>query len=242
VKKALYAFVALLAIGAAGVYLALNYVDVIVKWALEHYGPDVTGVTVNVGEVKISPKDGRGSIRNLELGSPAGFSAPRTARLGEIRVALDPATLTAPVIVIHELVIDAPQVTYERGNKTTNLDAIQQRIDAYVQRMDAEGASQGREAARKAKRRFIVQRLTLRGARVTMTNPALRGQGIAFELPDVQLRDLGQREGGLTASELAARVTAALQNRIAQKVMGSIELLRRGGVEGAVDALKGLIK
>lgn len=240
-KKAAIALLVLLLLGAGGAYLALNYVDVIVKWALEHYGPEVTGVTVNVGEVKISPRDGRGSIRGLELGSPPGFAAPRSARFGEIRVSLDPATLTAPVIVIRELVVDAPQVTYERGNKTTNLDAIQQRIDAYVQRLDAESAAEGRDV-RKSKRRFIVQRLTLKGARVTMTNPGLRGQGIAFELPDVQLRDLGQREGGLTASEIAARVTAALQNRIAQKVMGSIDLLRRGGVEGAVDALKGLLR
>ena len=35
------------------------------------------------------------------------------------------------------------------------------------------------------RRGFIVERLTLRGAKVTMTNPALRGQGITFDLPDI---------------------------------------------------------
>jgi len=240
-KKALYAFAILLLLGAAGVYLAFNYIDVIVKVALEHYGPKVTGVSVKVGEVRISPKDGRGSIRGLELGSPAGFSAPRTARFGEVRVALDPATITAPVIVIHELVLEAPQITYERNDKATNLDAIQRRIDAYVKQAQGDAASDG-AVSRTTRRRFIVEHFAIRGARVTMTNPALRGQGVGFDLPEVQLRDVGRREGGLTASEVASRVAGALQNRIAQKVLSNIDLLRRGGVEGAVEALKGLLK
>jgi hypothetical protein len=241
VKKALYALAALLLLGGVGVYLAYNYVDVIVKMALEYYGPRVTGVAIKVGTVHISPKDGRGSIRDVELGSPPGFSAARSGRFGEVRVALDPATLAEPVIVIRELTLEAPQITYERGERGSNLDAIQKRIDAYVKQ--AEGAESAGSAGRVGvKRRFIVERLTIRGGRVTMTNPGLRGQGIGFDLPEVQLRDVGRREGGLTASEVASRVAGALQNRIAQRVLSNIDLLRRGGVEGAVDALRGLLK
>jgi uncharacterized protein involved in outer membrane biogenesis len=240
VKKALWAFAALLVLGAAGLYLAFNYIDVNVKVAFERYGPKVTGVAVDVGEVKISPRDGRGVVRNLELGNPPGFSAARAARFGEIRVALDPATLMSPVTVIHELAIESPQVTYERGNKTTNLEAIQRSIDAYAKQAEAE-APKGSDA-RKDKRRFVIERLVIRGGRVTMTTAGLRGQGIHFDLPEVQMRDLGRAEGGLTASELASRIAATLQNRIAQRVLSNVELLRRGGVEGAVDALKGLLK
>jgi hypothetical protein len=37
-------------------------------------------------------------------------------------------------------------------------------------------------------------------------------------------------------------VTGVIQQRIAQKVVTNIDLLRRGGVEGAIDALRGLLK
>src|SRR3954463_1678520 len=104
-KRVLAGVVVLATLGALGVYLAFNYVDVIVKVALEHWGPDVTGTSVKVGEVRISVKSGRGSIRNLESGNPAGFAAKSAARFGEIRVAVDPATLTDPLIVIHELAV-----------------------------------------------------------------------------------------------------------------------------------------
>jgi hypothetical protein len=36
-------------------------------------------------------------------------------------------------------------------------------------------------------------------------------------------------------------VTNAIIARIAQRVLSNIDLLRKGGIEGAIDALKGLI-
>jgi uncharacterized protein involved in outer membrane biogenesis len=240
VRKAFIGLVVALALGAAGVYLAFNYIDVIVTMVLEHWGPDVTGVTVKVGEVRISPTDGRGAIRGLELGSPAGFTSPRTARFGEIRVALDPATITSPVIFIRELAIEAPQIVYEKGANATNLAVIQRQIEAYAAKgAAAEGAGKGSYSV---KRRFIIESLVIRGGKVTMTTAGLRGQGINFDLPEVQLRDIGKSSNGVTASEAAALVVATLQVKIAQKVLTNMDLLRKGGVEGAIDALRGLIK
>jgi hypothetical protein len=37
-------------------------------------------------------------------------------------------------------------------------------------------------------------------------------------------------------------VAGELQARIAQRVLTNLELLRKGGVEGAIDALKGLLR
>jgi uncharacterized protein involved in outer membrane biogenesis len=239
-KKALAVVAVLVALVAAGAWLAYNSLDVIVKMALEHWGPDVTGVDVKVGEVRISPRDGQGSIRGLELGSPRGFGAPRALRFGEVRLAIDPATVTSPVIVVHEIAIEAPQIVYEKAGGQANLDAIQKSIEAYAKSSGA--AEAPGHAGTSLKRRFIIERLTIRGGRVTMTAAGLRGQGIGFDLPEIELRGIGKRSGGVTASEAAAEVASALQVKIAQKLLTNVDLLRRGGVEGAIDALKGLLK
>jgi hypothetical protein len=240
-KKVLIGLAVLLVLVGGGIYLAYNSLDIIVKMALEHYGPQVTGASFKVGEVQLSIRDGRGTLRNIEIGNPAGFSSPRAARLGEIRVAIEPRTLTDPVVLLHELAVISPLITYERAKNATNLDAIQKNIEAYIQRSG--GPSESRPAeAKKGRRKFIIERLVIRGAKVTMTNPALRGQGVSFDLPDIDLRDVGKRQGGATASEIGNLVTGVIQQRIAQKVVTNIDLLRRGGVEGALDALKGLLK
>jgi uncharacterized protein involved in outer membrane biogenesis len=233
----------IIALVGGAAYLTFNYVDVVVKMALEHWGPEVIGAPVKVGEVQISVTSGRGAIRELEIGNPSGFASKRAARFGEIRVVVDPSTLTDKLIVIREIAVESPQITYEKGDKAANLDAIQSSIDAYMKRAAAEGeAKKADEGATSFKRRFLIERLTIRGGRVLMTNKGLKGQGVSFELPEVQLRDIGKGKGGVTASEAAAIVTSALQNRIAQKVLTNVDLLRRGGVEGAIDALKGLVK
>ena len=242
-RRALVALVVLVAIAAGGAWLAFNYLDVVVKWALEHYGPIVAGVPVKVREVQISPQNGRGAVRSLEIGNPPGFGSAYAARFGEIRIHIDPATVTKDVIVVRELSIEQALVTYERAERGTNLDAIQRSIEAYVKQSNTEGASGAAgKKPREAKRRFIVERLALRGAKVVMSNPALKGQGITVDLPDIVLNDVGKRQGGLTASELANVVTNALIQRIAQKVLTNMDLLRKGGVEGAIDALKGLFR
>lgn len=242
-KKAAIVVAVLLAFVAGGVFWAYHSLDFIVKIALEHYGPDVAGVSVKVGAVKISPRDGRGSLQGVEIGNPPGFSAPRAARLGEIAVALDPATVRAPVVRVHEIVIDSPAITYERGKSGTNLDAIQKHIEGYVNRSQAASSSGDKGApGGDARHKFVIERLSIRGAKVTMTSAGLRGQGVTFDLPDIHLRDIGKRQNGVTASEAANLVASTLISRIAQKMLTNIDLLRRGGVEGAVDALKGLLK
>ena len=243
IGRLLWAVVVLALLVAGGAWFALNSLDVIVKTALEHWGPDVVGAPVSVGSVNISARNGKGAIYGLEIGSPAGFGAKRAARFGEIRVAVDPSTLTDKLIVVREIVIDAPTITYERGNKTANLDAIQSRIDAYVKRAaDARQASPGSDSSLDPRRRFVIERVNIRGGKVLMTNAALKGQGLTFDLPEIDLRDIGKGKGGVTASEAAAVVASALQVKIAQKVLTNVDLLRKGGVEGAVDALKGLLK
>jgi len=240
--RLLYVVLVLAALAAGAAYLVFNYVDVVVKVALEHWGPDLLGAPVKVGEVQISVQSGRGAIRELEIGNPSGFTARRAARFGEIRVSVDPMTLTDRLIVIHEITVDSPQITYEKGNKATNLDAIQSSIDAYLKRATAQAPPGNSGAADGVKRRFVIERLSIKGGKVLMTTAGLKGQGVAFDLPAVELRDIGKDRGGVTASEAAALVASVLQNRIAQKVLTNMDLLRRGGVEGAVDALKGLLK
>ncbi|HEX4332781.1 MAG TPA: hypothetical protein VH040_11630 [Usitatibacter sp.] len=241
-RKAAWIVAVLLVVAAGAAFWAYESLDLIVKYALEHYGPQVAGVSVEVGEVHLSPSDGRGSVKRVDIGNPPGFTAPRAARLAEISVWVDPATVRAPVVVIHEIVIGEPLITYERGDHGTNLDAIQKNIASYVKRaQESPGDGDRKPSGGEVKHRFVVEKLVIRAGKVTMTNPGLKGQGVSFELPDIEMHDLGRRNGGATASEIASVVADTLVSRIAQKLLTNLDLLRKGGVEGAIDALKALV-
>ena len=72
---------------------------------------------------------GRGSVKRVDIGNPPGFTAPRAATLAEISVWVDPATVRAPVVVIHELIVDTPLITYERSDRGTNRCSQRRRCD-----------------------------------------------------------------------------------------------------------------
>jgi len=243
VKKLAIIVLAVAALVAGAGYWAYHSLDLIVRVAIEHYAPDIVGVPVKVGSVDISPSNKRGVVTGLEIGNAAGFTAARAAYVGRILVALDPATLTEPVVRIHEIALESPVITYERADRGTNLEAIRRNIRAYID-AGAGSSSRAGEASTPGtgRRRFIVERLVLRGASVVMTNPRLQGQGIRFGIPDMELTGLGKREGGLTPSEIGDIVAAELEAHIAQKVLTNMDLLRKGGVGGALDALKGLLR
>ena len=120
-------------------------------------------------------------------------------------------------------------------------DAIQRSIEAYVKR--AEGAAEKEAAAGGSKRRFVIDRLSIRNTRVVIAGKGTPGgQGLSLDLPDVDLRDVGKKQGGLTVSQVAVVVTATLQQRIAIRLLSNLETLRRGGLEGAIDAIRALVK
>lgn len=233
---------AALVVSLLGAYAGYRSIDLLVVYAFEHYGPRILGVPVKVHGAHISVFDGTGRVDGLDIGNAPGYAAAQSARVGEIRVALEPLTLKGPVVRVHELAVSRASITYERGDGPANLDVIRRNIRAYVDAQAPAGKTP-RDAGEGAPRhRYIVDRISIRAVEVTVTHPALGGQGITFELPEVELADVGKGQGGATAGEVADAVTSALEQKIAQRLLTRLDLLRQGGVQGAIDALRGLIK
>ena len=62
-------------------------------------------------------------------------------------------------------------------------------------------------------------------------------------LPDLQLRDVGKAEGGLTPAQLGQRIAAAMEKRLTAAVSFDKLLQSVGGaLNRAGDALQGLFK
>jgi uncharacterized protein involved in outer membrane biogenesis len=225
--------IVLIAIGALAWWLYSSR-DVLIKRAIEHYGPQLTGTAVIVKAVKLEPVQGVGAITGLEIGNPQGFSAARALSLGEMRLAVDPATITKDVVHVKEISLEAPTINYERGAGGDNLSAIQKHIKSQLPKSQAGGG-----AAEKSKdapqRKFIVDHLQVRNAKVSY------GGAVSVALGDVQLRDLGKKKGGATAAELTDEVWTELSRLAIARAPAAIEQLR-DKAKDATDKLRGLIK
>ena len=222
------ALVAMLAIGVA--WWLNRGLDGIVQRAIGHYGSQMTGSRVAVDAVELRTVDGRGVIRGLVVGNPAGFRAPHAIKVGVIDVSLDARTIADPVVVIKRIVIESPDVIYEKGESQTNFEAIQQHI-AQALGTSANRSDSGTGSS-SGSRRLIVQELVIRNARAQATAAGLAGQSISTTLPDITLRDIGREQGGVTPAQLGQIVTKALTQRLVASL----------GFERAFKSLGGRVK
>jgi hypothetical protein len=217
---------------AAGAWWLYASRDALIKRAVEHYGPQVTGVSVNVKAVKLEPIEGRGTISGLEIGNPPGFSTARALTLGEMRLAIDPSTLRSDVVHIREISLEAPNITYERGAQGDNLGAIQKHIESQLPKSKPGAA--GKDAA-SPERKFIVDHVQVRGAKVNY------GGTVTVGMPDLHLRDLGKRTNGATAAQIADQIWKEVTRMAINRAPAALEGLR-DKAKDAVDRARGLFK
>jgi hypothetical protein len=231
------AVLAILILVAIGVYFPLSSLDSIVKAGVEKYGSDMTQVTVKLDDVKIELTSGKGALRGLTVGNPPGFKSDRALSIGEIGLQLDTGSVTKDTIVIKEISITAPEVTYEFGLKGNNLDALKRNVDAY----SAQGKDKGKaadSATGEDGKKMVIEHLYVRNGKVNVSAPEIQGKTASAPLPAIHLTDIGKKTGGATAAEVAEQVLAAISREAARAAakteIGGLIDKAKGGAAGAI--------
>lgn len=261
IKKLALAFaIVVVAIAGAAYYFASN-LDSLVKAVVERYGSEATQARVSLKAVELSPTSGAGRLQGLTVGNPKGFATSEAIVLGDVRVSLDISTLQSNPIIIKEVLITQPAVTYEYAGGGSNLEVIQKNVQAYAARFSGSrpaGGTQGGSATTGSKtdaaaeRKVIIERLLVTDGKIGISHAALQGRSLSSPLPTIELKDIGKDKGGATPAEVADKVIGTISaqaSRVAsadlQKQLGAALKDQAGkiggGAEGAAEKLKGLL-
>ena len=224
-------------------FFVVSSLDSIIKAAVEKYGSEVTQVEVRLDKAKVSITSGEGTLRGLTVGNPKGFKTDQAFSLGEISVALDVSTVTQNPIVIKEIVISAPEVTYELRSGGSNIDVIQRNVNAYTG--TAKGKAKVMDPSKdpdKEGRKLIIQHLYVKKGKVNVSATMLKGKELSAALPDIHLKDIGKEKGGADPSEVVEKLVRAI-SQSAGKAVGTLDLDKIvGSVKEAVAGMKGQLE
>ena len=234
-KKILFPLLIITLLGVGALYWLADNLDEIVADAIAHHGSAMTQARVGVEKVEIAPKNGKGVISGLLLGNPKGFKTPFALRVERIEIDVDLSSITKDVTVIRMLIIDKPDIIYEKGESGTNFDAIQKNIAAYL-------GPKG-NAHQRGGTRLIIEELTICNANARASADFMGGKTISIPLPDIALKNVGKASGGVTPGELGQEISRALKARLS--VAGNFERLRKSAgetLDKAGNAIKDLVK
>jgi hypothetical protein len=116
------------------IIMAILNLGSLIKLAVEEVGPKLTQSEVKLDSADISFLSGSGELDGLLVGNPNGYSAPNAIKVGNIRMTVDKGSLTTDRIIIREIVILAPEITYEKKGKTDNFKALIANVNKAVAR------------------------------------------------------------------------------------------------------------
>ena len=235
--------VVVLLVIAGGAWWLFTSLDSVVASAIRKYGSQITGVSVKLSSVKIVPADGTASLRGLVVGNPKNFKTEHALSLGEISMKLDIGSLTKDVVLIKEISIIKPDVTYEYASGGSNLDAIKHNVDRYTaENLGGKSESKDKGPGKK----FIIENLYVKEGKANVSADILKVKTTSVTLADLHLRDIGKKSNGATAGEATKQVLDALTQSVTKSTSslnlgGSVENVKKGA-ESASGKIKGLLK
>lgn len=224
--------VLILVVGIGGYYLLSNLGSIIVA-AVERYGSEVTQTQVSLANAEVDITTGEGALSGLKVGNPSGFQTDSAIALGEISVKLDTNSVTEQTIVVKEISVTQPEVTYEVGEAGSNIDAIRRNVEAFAAAQGGGGTSGGSEQPASedggAERKLVIDDLYIRGGTVNVSATFLQGETLSAVLPEIHLTDIGKGSGGATPQQVVELIVAALGDQTGKVISGmNLDALRQG--------------
>lgn len=112
-------------------FLLFSSLDSVITEAVEHFGSEITQTEVTLDKTVISATTGKGALHGLKVGNPKPFKTPSAFQFSEVSLELDLPSVTKDTVIIKEIVIAGPEITYEVGSGGSNIDAIKKNVDSF---------------------------------------------------------------------------------------------------------------
>lgn len=225
-KKILIGLCVVLVAVAGGIFYLTQNAHKIIQAVVEEQGSSVTQVPVKLSSVELSLSDLKAGLHGLTVGNPDGFKTDQAISLGEVSVKIS-EDWSMDLIVIEEVMIRAPEVTYEIGSDGSNIDAIQRNVEkstgGSADSSDTASSSDSGETGPKV----VINNLYIKDGKINVSASFMDGQSLSTGLPDIHLQDIGKESGGASPAEIADQIISSI-TKYSSSAAGSLDLSSLG--------------
>lgn len=231
---------ALLAILVIVIFYVGSSIDSIVEKGIEKYGSQILKARVEIGGVEISPQSGKGSLRGVFIGNPEGFKTKSAFELDEVTITLDLESVMGNPVIIKEIQVVTPRLTYELNDQgVSNLDALQRNVEAFTGAKS--GAKSGGEAkktetrsdaAAEGGRNLVIEKLSIQKGTIHVQAPVLE-KDMDVPLPPIEFKNIGKEGSGTSPDKVAAKILDTVTRQVVTATAGlGLDELRGIAEEG----------
>lgn len=204
------------------VAVVASNLDKMIKAGVETVGPEITGTSITLDSVDLSLLSGQGELKGLVVGNPKGFQTKSSFKLADSKVSVDLKSALSDKVIIKEILIDGPEVTYESGPSGSNVSKIQENVAAFSKSVTPKGAAESKSQKNdQTQKKVQINDFIFRNGKVMVSSSMLGGKPIKISLPDIHLKDIGKDSGGVTPETAVAEVFKAVDKAVVQSISKS---------------------
>lgn len=231
VRRVVWVAVAVVVAAAIGISV---FGGVIVRSAVNGAGTKMLGVPVTLKDASVSLLRGHVRLTGLHIGNPQGFKTDSLFDVGTIEVKLKPSSLLSDTIVIEKILVDAPEITFERGLRQSNFGALIEGLSGKGGAVEKPAAGPAPEAkpadASKPGKKVVIDELTVSGGKVKLSLTAAMGFSAPVALSTISMKDIGRDSG--TKGMGATDVVGLILGTVFKSVLAAVGGVGAGAVDG----------
>lgn len=224
-------------LGILAVVLVGLSLNALVKNVIETMGQKMLGVPVTLDDVDISLLSGtamRAGLTRLIIKNPEGYETAYAASLPNVRVEVARNSVLTDTIIIEEVLIVEPAITFEWSLEGSNLSKIQENVKRNTRSgHDDNGKEkdQKHEEGEDHDKTVHIKKVTVKNAIINVSLIGGQNEVIQLPLSDFELRDIGKPSGGTTFSKASAVIFDAILSRAISKALKKSGTLLPQGIQ-----------
>ena len=244
-------FLSLLAIIIIAVAITWISLESIVKGVVNKFGSEVTGTEVKLEGFNLSPFDGTASVKGLTVANPKNYKNPYLLSLNGISVKLDVKSLMSDTIVIEDITVDKPVITYEMLSVTqNNIKQIQSNISkntASAEKTQTAKDEKGEKDNSASAKKVIIKKLTVKAGELkAATNVAGEESSIDVVLPEIVLTDIGGQGKGesivASISKILNKILSTASQTVVKSGLSDLKNVAKKNLDNVVGDVKDKVK
>ena len=224
-----YTLLSLLALVVIAIIAAWVYLEPLVKGVVHKVGTQVVGTEVTLDGFKLHPIDGELEITGLKVANPQGYKEPNLLSLGGVFVKVNVKSLYTDNIVVENIRVTAPEITYEMPNYTTsNIQQIQENVarNTASNKNKKPVKEETAETKTAPAKNVVIRNVLVEDGKLSALTPLQKnGEALVLDLPAVEITGIGDGRKNMTIDESLTIVFNRIlfnATSVATKALGNV--------------------
>lgn len=209
----------------------------VVKNAINKYGSEVTGTNVSLSGFDINLKKGEVGVNQITISNPKNYKTKYAIQFDNISAVIDLKSLTTDTILIKEISVNKPTISYEMMSLTQN--NISDLIDTLSKYTSASSSKEVKKESSDNTKKVVIQKITINNGEINgAINSAPDAISAAIPLPAITLNNIGENSKGMSVADTIAYILNKVLSAASTTVISSNFANLKDATQGAVDSTK----